>query len=55
MSSKEWLEEYSKVEKMVKELNSKCCMNDNHTSCTMCKYRKKCMIISAVRGVMSIK
>lgn len=54
MSSKEWLEEYSKVKEMVGELNANCCRDDNRIVCTMCKYRKECAIISAVRSVMNI-
>lgn len=54
MLCKEWLGKYSKVKEMVEELNSNCCKDDNRIVCTMCKYRKECMIISAVRGVMNI-
>lgn len=48
MSTKEWLEEYSKVKEMIKELNSICCKDDYNMVCSTCK------IVSAVRYVMNI-
>lgn len=55
MSSKEWLEEYSKVKEMVRKLNANCCRDDKCIVCPLCKYSKECSIISAVRSVMDIR
>lgn len=54
MSSKEWMEQYSKVKEMIEELNSNCCRDDNRIVCTTCKCRKDCMIISSVRDIMNL-
>lgn len=54
MSTKEWLEEYSKVKDMIKELNSICCTDDYHIDCSKCKYSKECKTVNAVRDVMNI-
>ena len=54
MSTKEWLEEYSKVKEMIKELNSICCKDDYNIVCSKCKYRKECETVSLVRDVMNI-
>ena len=54
MSTKEWLEEYSKVKDMIKELNSICCKDGYNVVCSKCKYRKECNIVSELRGVINI-
>lgn len=54
MSTKEWLEEYSKVKEMIEELSSICCKDDYNMVCLKCEYRKECKIVSAVRDVMNI-
>ena len=54
MSSKEWMEEYSKVKEMIEELNANCCRDNIRIVCTMCKYSKECKVISVVRDVMNI-
>ena len=54
MSTKEWLEEYSKVKDMIKELNSICFKDDYNMVCSTCKYSKECKIVSVVRSVMNI-
>ena len=54
MSTKEWLEKYSKVKEMIKELNAICCKDDYNSVCSTCKHSKECKIVSAVRYVMNI-
>ena len=54
MSTKEWLEEYSKVKYMNKELNSICCKGGYNVVCSKCKYSKECNIASELRSVMNI-
>ena len=54
MSTKEWLEEYSKVKEMIEELNSTCCKYDYYMVCLTCKYRKECKIVSVLSRVMNI-
>ena len=54
MSTKEWLEEYSKVKEMIEELNVNCCRDNNRIVCTTCNHSKECKIVSAVRGVMNM-
>ena len=54
MTTKEWLEEYSKVKEIIEELNSICCKDDYNMVCSTCQYRKECKIVSAVNSVMNI-